>query len=80
MRYRVPISLVPALAKSSRWGRIKAEIVCSMTSKYAIALYELVQLAATSTGAPSTSPSPVSGTFSAYLQALMSVGTISSNA
>jgi Initiator Replication protein len=44
VRYRVPISLVPVLAESSRWGRIKAEIVCSMTSKYAIALYELVQL------------------------------------
>jgi hypothetical protein len=44
VRYRVPVSLVPVLAESSRWGRIKAEIVCSMTSKYAIALYELVQL------------------------------------
>ena len=44
IRYRVPISLVPVLADSSRWGRIKAEIVCAMTSKYAIALYELVQL------------------------------------
>lgn len=44
VRYRVPISLVPILADSSRWGRIKAEIVCAMTSKYAIALYELVQL------------------------------------
>ena len=44
VRYRVPISLVPVLADSSRWGRIKAEIVCAMTSKYAIALYELVQL------------------------------------
>jgi hypothetical protein len=44
VRYRVPISLVPILAQSSRWGRIKAEIVCAMTSKYAIALYELVQL------------------------------------
>ena len=42
--YRVPVSLVPVLAGSSRWGRIKAEIVCAMTSKYAIALYELVQL------------------------------------
>jgi hypothetical protein len=41
VRYRVPVSLVPILAESSRWGRIKAEIVCAMTSKYAIALYEL---------------------------------------
>ncbi len=44
VRYRVPLSLVPVLSESSRWGRIKAEIVCAMTSKYAIALYELVQL------------------------------------
>ncbi len=44
IRYRVPVSLVPILAQSSRWGRIKAEIVCAMSSKYAIALYELVQL------------------------------------
>lgn len=44
VRYRVPIALIPVLAASSRWGRIKAEVVCAMTSKYAIALYELVQL------------------------------------
>lgn len=44
VRFRVPISLVPVLSQSSRWGRIKAEIVCAMSSKYAIALYELVQL------------------------------------
>ena len=46
VRFRVPSSLVPILANSSRWGRIKAEIVCAMSSKYAIALYELVQLRA----------------------------------
>jgi hypothetical protein len=44
VRYRVPVSLVPVLAQSSRWGRIKAETVCAMSSKYAIALYEMVQL------------------------------------
>lgn len=44
VRFRVPSALVPVLAQSSRWGRIKAEIVCAMSSKYAIALYELVQL------------------------------------
>src|SRR5947209_7695344 len=44
VRFRVPISLVPVLAQSCRWGRIKAEIVCAMSSKYAIALYEMVQL------------------------------------
>jgi len=46
VRFRVPIALVPILAQSSRWGRIKAEIVCAMSSKYAIALYEMVQLRA----------------------------------
>ena len=46
VRFRVPIALVPVLANSSRWGRIKAEIVCAMSGKYAIALYELVQLRA----------------------------------
>ena len=32
--------------RSGHWGRIKAEIVCAMTSKYAIQLYELIQLRA----------------------------------
>ena len=44
LRYGLPRKLAPILENSGRWGRIKAEIVCSMTSKYAIALYELVQL------------------------------------
>jgi hypothetical protein len=46
LRYGLPRKLAPILESSGRWGRIKAEIVCSMTSKYAIALYELVQLRA----------------------------------
>jgi hypothetical protein len=46
LRYGLPRKLVPILDVSGRWGRIKAEIVCSMTSKYAIALYELIQLRA----------------------------------
>jgi hypothetical protein len=46
LRYGLPRKLAPMLEKSGRWGRIRAEIVCSMTSKYAIALYELVQLRA----------------------------------
>jgi hypothetical protein len=46
VRYGVPKKLRPVLEKSRRWGRIKAEIVCAMTSKYAIALYELIQLRA----------------------------------
>jgi hypothetical protein len=46
VRYGVPKKLRPILVRSSRWGRIKAEVVCAMTSKYAIALYELIQLRA----------------------------------
>jgi hypothetical protein len=46
VRFGLPKRLQPLLARSSRWGRIKAETVCAMTSKYAIALYELVQLRA----------------------------------
>jgi hypothetical protein len=46
LKYGLPRKLAPILANSGRWGRIKAEIVCSMTSKYGIALYELVQLKA----------------------------------
>jgi hypothetical protein len=46
VRFGLPKRLQPVLARSSRWGRIKAETVCAMTSKYAIALYELVQLRA----------------------------------
>jgi hypothetical protein len=44
VRFGIPKKLQPILLNSSRWGRIKAEIVCAMTSKYAIALYELIQL------------------------------------
>jgi hypothetical protein len=46
VRYGLPRKLVPMLELSGRWGRIKAEVVCSMTSKYAMALYELLQLRA----------------------------------
>jgi hypothetical protein len=42
----LPKKLQPILAGSNRLGRIKAEAVCAMTSKYAIALYEMVQLRA----------------------------------
>jgi hypothetical protein len=44
VRFGIPEELGPVLAASGRWGRIKAEAVCAMTSKYAIALYEMVQL------------------------------------
>jgi Initiator Replication protein len=46
VRFGLPRDLQPIIARSNRWGRIKAETVCAMTSKYAIALYELVQLRA----------------------------------
>ncbi len=46
VQYRVPPDLLPILLQSNRWGRIKAEIVCAMSSKYAISLYELIQLRA----------------------------------
>ena len=46
VRFGLPKRLQPLLARSSRWGRIKAATVCAMTSKYAIALYELIQLRA----------------------------------
>ena len=46
VRYRIPVDLLPILLASNRWGRIKGKIVCAMSSKYAIALYELLQLRA----------------------------------
>ena len=46
LRYQLPPELVPIISQSGYWGRIKAEIVCAMTSKYAMALYEQVQLRA----------------------------------
>lgn len=46
VRFGLPKQLQPVLARSNHWGRIRAEVVCSMTSKYAIALYELIQLRA----------------------------------
>jgi hypothetical protein len=46
VRFGVPDALRAVLAQSGRWGRIKAEVVCAMTSKYAMALYELVELRA----------------------------------
>lgn len=46
IRFGLPKQLQPVLVASGRWGRIKAETVCAMTSKYAIALYEMIQLRA----------------------------------
>ena len=42
--FGIPKKLRTALARSNRWGRVKCEITYAMTSKYAIALYELVCL------------------------------------
>jgi hypothetical protein len=56
VRYALPKKLQPIIARSGRWGRIKAEVVCAMTSKYAIALYEIVQLRANLQKAVETFP------------------------
>lgn len=44
VEYTIPAKLRGILARSDRWGRIKAEVVHAMSSKYAIALYELLRL------------------------------------
>jgi hypothetical protein len=49
LRYGISPELAPIIENSRRWGRIKAEVVCAMTSKYAMSLYELVQLRANMT-------------------------------
>jgi len=46
LRFGLPRMLAPLLARSDRWGRIKAEVVCSMSSRYAISLYEALRLRA----------------------------------
>ena len=46
LRFGFARKVVPVLEQSGKWGRIRLEIVCAMTSKYAIALHELVQLRA----------------------------------
>src|ERR1035441_7750118 len=43
VQFGIPKRLRIVLAKSNRWGRIRCEIAYAMTSKYAIALYELVR-------------------------------------
>jgi hypothetical protein len=43
LRFGLPRELQPILGRSGKWGRIRAEIVNALTSKYAIAVYELVQ-------------------------------------
>jgi hypothetical protein len=44
LRYGIAHELRTVLEQSSRWGRIKAEVFCAMKSKYAMALYEMLEL------------------------------------
>jgi plasmid replication initiation protein len=44
LRFGVPKKLADLLENSNRWGRIRSEVVFALTSKHAIALYELVEL------------------------------------
>lgn len=46
VQFGLPKRLRVVLARSNRWGRIRCEVSYAMTSKYAIALYELVCLRA----------------------------------
>lgn len=46
VQFSIPNRLRQVLAGSNRWGRIRCEIAYAMTSKYAIALYELICLRA----------------------------------
>lgn len=46
VQFGIPTRLRAVLARSNRWGRIRCEVSYAMTSKYAIALYEMVCLRA----------------------------------
>ncbi len=46
VQFGIPNRLRAVLARSNRWGRIRCEVSYAMTSKYAIALYEMVCLRA----------------------------------
>jgi hypothetical protein len=46
VQFGIPKRLRQVLARSNRWGRIRCEVAYAMTSKYAIALYELICLRA----------------------------------
>ncbi len=46
VQFGIPKRLRMILARSNRWGRIRCEIAYAMTSKYAIALYEMICLRA----------------------------------
>jgi hypothetical protein len=44
LRYGISTELIEVMERSQRWGRIKAEVFCAMKSKYAVALYEMLEL------------------------------------
>lgn len=46
VQFGIPKRLRMILANSNRWGRIRCEVGYAMTSKYAIALYEMICLRA----------------------------------
>lgn len=46
VQFEIPKRLRQILARSNRWGRIRCEVSYAMTSKYAIALYEMICLRA----------------------------------
>ena len=46
LQFGIPKRLRMILARSNRWGRIRCEVAYAMTSKYAIALYEMIALRA----------------------------------
>jgi Initiator Replication protein len=46
VQFGIPKRLRLILARSNRWGRIRCEIAYAMSSKYAIALYEMIALRA----------------------------------
>jgi Initiator Replication protein len=46
VQFGIPKKLRLLLARSNRWGRVRCEVAYAMTSKYAIALYELLCLRA----------------------------------
>jgi plasmid replication initiation protein len=44
VQFGIPARLRKILARSNRWGRIRCEIGYAMSSKYAVALYEMICL------------------------------------
>lgn len=46
VEFGIPKRLRLILARSSRWGRVRCEVGCAMSSKYAVTLYEMVCLRA----------------------------------